>query len=97
MRPTLAANKITATAPNESQQPAVIVAQGSIATTTAKAQAKTTETATRRALANDNATINSINKARCAGMPNPASPAYSNPAAAPATAATRGAANHSGQ
>ena len=71
-RPTVI-NAISATAPNESQNPGAITAQGSTITTTNKAIASVREIAKFRPKNNVNAKVVSINNVRCVGTDIPAS------------------------
>src|SRR5688572_10213626 len=91
-RPTrpLQTNMMAATAPNESQNPAESTAHGSISNTISKAAASTTEGASTTPIHRAHAITQSMYTVRCAGTAYPASRAYANAAARPATAAALG-------
>ena len=69
------ANRIAATAQNDSQNPAAVTAHGSTSSTSASAHASTSEDAGRRPPINASATTPSIHIERCAGTLKPASAA----------------------
>ena len=87
IRPT-PANRITPTAPNESQKPGHSRHHGSSSTTSPSARQSTCETLARRPHHRASATTDSMYRVRWAGTPKPASSTYSSAAMAPARAAT---------
>ena len=95
VRPTVA-NRMMATAPNDSQKPGHSTAHGSSSTTSPSAAHSTCDTLAIRPDHSAAATTVSMYRVRCAGMPKPASSTYSSATPAPASAATFCAGSSSG-